>query len=694
MPHITKEAILAKVTPKEILDFYLRPYHNDSELREGKNISNPFQAQKQQTPSFNIYRTRQDAEWRFKDFATGEDGSCFDLVMKLKNLSFSETLRTINQDMGLFLDNQPIHSLGSPQNYTGQDLGVIGYSIIRRPFTTAELNYWNKYGISSEILSKYNVSALAEFSAMSRSGKPYTIRSHENSFLFAYENKDWLKVYKPLDQKQYRFQYLGTKDKDFIFGMQQLPENGDMVFITGGEKDVMTLSSKGFCAISLNSETSAMQEGLVLELKSRFNKIIVLYDNDQTGLEQSNILAQKHGFHRVVLPEIPNHGKDISDYFASNGSLEDFREMWNVREDGQQKQQDGVDIFEKYDFVKTAVQLMAMDFKEDEQLLAPLLPRSGCAVLAGKPDSGKSLFALQLCVHIVSGIKRFVGLELKPKYQSVIVVLTEDNMREAKTRITKQLEGLGISANTRLRFIFAQGKDHSTVLETIHEFMKLQPADLILIDSFGDIFTGNDTNSNVMMRETIKPYDAIAAEYDCLVLFIHHINKASYQISPRQENVQGGAGLVQKVRLALQMSEDETSDDIRYLSVTKGNYCSKDLKKNSMVLKLDENYLIFEETGRTIPTKEIGTASKDNKSSESALELQKIAIEFFEAKPLTYGQFVQSYCTRTGKAIATAKRKIKEMKAAQLILEVNGMFRLNLPSTNHETSPECIEAPF
>ena len=102
---ITKEAILAKISSYDILNHYLQPYHNTGRLISGKNISNPFIAEKQQSPSFNIFCALPQHEWRYKDFATGDEGSCFDCVMKLLNVSFPEALEIINRDHCLNLEN-------------------------------------------------------------------------------------------------------------------------------------------------------------------------------------------------------------------------------------------------------------------------------------------------------------------------------------------------------------------------------------------------------------------------------------------------------------------------------------------------------------------------------------------------------------------------------------------------------------
>ncbi|MBK8352435.1 MAG: hypothetical protein IPL21_12340 [Saprospirales bacterium] len=108
---------MAKVSSYDILNHYLSPYHNSGSLVQGKNISNPFLPNKQKTPSFNIYTSNQNKEWRYKDFATGDDGSCFDLVMKLHKISFTDALEIINRDLCLFLDNKQINT----QNFSNQN---------------------------------------------------------------------------------------------------------------------------------------------------------------------------------------------------------------------------------------------------------------------------------------------------------------------------------------------------------------------------------------------------------------------------------------------------------------------------------------------------------------------------------------------------------------------------------------------
>ena len=665
--NLTKESILAKVNSYEILNHYLKPYHNFDRLLAAKNISNPFLADKQETPSFNIFPSMGSGEWRYKDFATGDDGSCFDLVMKLQNKSFPEALVAINNDMNLFIENiSPANNILKKSVEESKS-----FSITKRPFTQKELDFWAKFKIDSDTLNMYNVSALAKFNTINKYGKPYEVVSSEIKFIFAYENEAWTKLYKPLDEKKYKFQYLGKKDLGFMFGWEQLPPEGEIVFITGGEKDVLSLKAQGYDPFTLNSETATLNKETATELKRRFKKIVVLYDNDETGLKQSQILAETHGFYRVVLPEIANNGKDISDYFSNGATKEEFETLLNSFLDTVAPEQLNT---EKTIF--NAVELMAMGNLEPKYLMEPILPQKGSAVLAGKPDTGKSQLVRQLCIQIALGRKDFIGFKINPVYNKAVYVTTEDNSEATRYLLNKQITGLGEEVNENLRFMFADTMEQEEILMELDKALTEEPVDLVVIDSFGDIFKGGDSNNNMAMRNNVKIFDKIAKKHNCLILFVHHINKGAYRIAPGQEHIQGGAGLVQKVRLAIQLSEGE--GNTRYFTVVKGNYCPKEYKQNSLELDFSEETFLFTNTGRMVPTDELGTypiiAKKEEKKYTQLQEAAKIILG---DKILSYGSIVKQYCDLKDKAEATGKRAVNSLSDLGIIEKCDGGYRLS-----------------
>lgn len=309
-----KEKILEKISEKEIFDHFLKPFHEGTALKPGQNISNPLLPEKQKTPSFNIYE--RNGKWKFKDFSTGDNGDCWNLVMRLKKIDFKDTLKLISNE---FMINEKSKTVILDRKKNGIKKPLL----FNRSFNTQEKEFWKKYGINEDTLKTFQVNALTNYIAYNKDGDEYEVKNQNDTLMFSYNYGNCYKIYKPID-KTNRFIYLGERDQNFFFGINQLPENGNNVFITGGEKDVMTLHAHGYSAICMNSETATIPENLMINLKARFEQVIVLYDNDETGLKQSRKIAQQHGIVQLVLPEIPNNGKDISDFYLYGGTKADF----------------------------------------------------------------------------------------------------------------------------------------------------------------------------------------------------------------------------------------------------------------------------------------------------------------------------------------------------------------------------------
>ena len=119
--------------------------------------------------------------------------------------------------------------------------------------------------------------------------------------MFGYKGKWGVKVYRPMSEV--RFVYGGHTGDNYCFGLEQLPSKGDLLFLTGGEKDVLTLAAHGFHAICFNSETSVIPAKTVRKLVYRFKHIVLLYDTDKTGLECSEkhrAQLSEYGVKRLV----------------------------------------------------------------------------------------------------------------------------------------------------------------------------------------------------------------------------------------------------------------------------------------------------------------------------------------------------------------------------------------------------------
>jgi len=319
--------------------------------------------------------------------------------------------------------------------------------------------------------------------------------------------------------------------------------------------------------------------------------------------------------------------------------------------------------------------------------MAPIFPQKGTAVLAGKPDTGKSQIARQLCIHVALGLKQFIGFDLNTKHQRSLYVATEDGMEACSYLYQQQLKGLGQLPTRNIQFIIADTFEQEEILKHIDATLTKAPADLVVVDSFGDIFKGFDNNSNMAMRNTVKVFDRIAKKHNCLILFVHHINKGAYRQAPGQEHIQGGAGLVQKVRLAIQLTQGEGF--LKYFTVVKGNYCPREYKTNAIELEFSEESFLFTPTGKLVPVEQLGEQPAKDERDVKYNELTAIADEIYGSKILSYSAFVKAYCEATNKSVPTAKRNHATLLKLQMIVECQGGYRLSkLPADEDEEAEE------
>ena len=315
-------------------------HYIQGQWRVGRNFLNPLYEDKR--ASCNVYYDRRTNTYRMKDFGNDEfSGDCFSLVAKLKGLNcknpkdFVEVLQTINRDLNLGLDEEDTSFVVSvspviPKEAVIESKKNKPYSTVQKQFSPKEIAFWQQYGITAEILKAYKTVSLKEFRSENSEGKPFFFTSSEQEPIFGYLGKRHVKIYRPFSE--IRFLYGGNFGENYCFGLEQLPAKGDTLFITGGEKDVLSLASHGFHAICFNSETAAIPVSIIKKLSHRFKHIVLLYDVDKTGLDAS---AKHHqqlaefGVKRLVLPLSGDKtNKDISDYFKAGNTRENFLSLF------------------------------------------------------------------------------------------------------------------------------------------------------------------------------------------------------------------------------------------------------------------------------------------------------------------------------------------------------------------------------
>ena len=249
----------------------------------------------------------------------------------------------------------------------------------------------------------------------------------------------------------------------------------------------------------------------------------------------------------------------------------------------------------------TGETLLNKGVSEVPTLLEPLLPKSGLVCIAGSSDTGKSAFLRQLAMAVSAGLDSFLGMSLHTEHRSAIYVSTEDDETASAYLVGRQNGDLQLEAQSLrgLRFIF----DSEDVIADLDKCLADQPADLVVVDCFSDLYTGSMNEGN-QVRQFLVKYSLLACKHKCLIMFLHHCGKRTEMFAPSKHNLLGSQAFEAKMRLVLELRTDLRDVNYKHLCCVKGNYLSADYKSESIKLMFSE-HLTFAETGERVPFEEL-----------------------------------------------------------------------------------------
>lgn len=314
-----------------------------------KTFRNPFREDSR--PSCHLYVNNRgcgDKQYYLQDFGDSSFcGNCFTIVGKLCHINtktnFREVLQVIDRDLclGVFDAANTNHHIAISRQVPSENKSscssIASFKVETQPFMPWEESYWKEYGIDLATLKRYNVRSIISCTFTKASGGEFAVYGSKAipTYGYFFDGSNRVKIYRP--KAKLRFMYAGHFPKPYIFGYEQLPAKGDVVFITGGEKDVMSLASHGFSALTFNSETANIPEGIFEDLSKRFSKIIFLYDTDATGRKESELRVQqyreKYNVFKLDLPLAGSKSeKDISDFFRLGHTDKELQSLINSQQ--------------------------------------------------------------------------------------------------------------------------------------------------------------------------------------------------------------------------------------------------------------------------------------------------------------------------------------------------------------------------
>lgn len=312
-PKISKELILSRFSEEQLMEYYLH-----LPVKKGL-FRSPLRRDKQPTCSF--YRNN-SGTLIFKDFATGQHLNVFGVVQEIFRCDYHEALRIIANDLGIVRDKtlqkNPGKINANPTKINDKEMSKIQVEI--QDFTDLELKWWGRFGITLDILKKFDVFSCKHVFL----NGDLCAKSQQHCPIFGYYGKKYqgLELWRCYFPKRTSFRFITNWPSKKIQGYDQLPKTGKLLVITKSMKDVMCLYSCGISACAPNSENLFISDTMLDELKSRFEYIIVFYDNDRPGMYNMSKIRKDHP--ELFYAFIPKQygSKDISDFYRDHGRKE------------------------------------------------------------------------------------------------------------------------------------------------------------------------------------------------------------------------------------------------------------------------------------------------------------------------------------------------------------------------------------
>lgn len=243
----------------------------------------------------------------FVDFADGEgvkpSNSAIFFLMKCLRLPFKETLEYINNHFNLGLGNSSHelkeatieHSIILKEKFCESIKINKSITYATRKFNDKDRQFWSKYGISKQNLIDDKVIPIAAYIAYSRKNEMFSITPFDIAYAytdFSGQESEYekVKIYRPYAQVR-ESKWFTNCNQDDIGSHLHLPMKGKLLIITKSYKDCRVLRNHGLASIWLQNEGQIPSTKVLKAYATRFEKIIIWFDNDQTGITKGRILT-------------------------------------------------------------------------------------------------------------------------------------------------------------------------------------------------------------------------------------------------------------------------------------------------------------------------------------------------------------------------------------------------------------------
>lgn len=269
--------------------------------------------------------------------------------------------------------------------------------------------------------------------------------------------------------------------------------------------------------------------------------------------------------------------------------------------------------------ISTLGEYLDTEIETPPEIVKPgIIVRGEVHVLAARAGKGKTTFLMNLLMRLSAGKPLFDDLPdlFVPGFEGGVKSLVIENEGSAgyfQDRCRELLENGGYSddekelALTNL-LVWGDGSysgmkiDEAAKLETLRRGMKQHRPDLVFLDPFASIWTGEE-NSNSEMRDALDKLMQLCKDFECAVFLNHHENKNKDNIDG-MDALRGGTAFEGLVATAMRWQHIKGGDQSE-LSFSKMRYKGKKGEPAPIRMRFDFETWTYEHVGESVLDRQI-----------------------------------------------------------------------------------------
>ena len=358
-----------------------------------------------------------------------------------------------------------------------------------------------------------------------------------------------------------------------LMGWQAVPEDARIAYITEGEIDALSMYDYGYPAFSppYGGGGGNKQQWVENEYENllQFERIYLVYDNDEQGDEGAGEVARRLGRHRCLRVRLPK--KDANECLACGVPREDIAAAIESAEslEGPGNSEPSA---------PTLICRCASEIEPEhiEWLWPGRIAVGKQTCIAGDPGTGKSQLSVAIAAAVSRGDEWPCG-EGRAPLGNAIIFSAEDG---ASDTIIPRLIAAGADLN-RIHIVDAVGTEvgnrRSFNLQADLKLLEEKIAEignvcLIVIDPISSYLGKTDSHKNADVRGVLEPIADMAERTRVAVCSVTHFSKPNGSASCKAlHKVIGSIAFVAAARGAFVVLEDPNDRDRRLFLHAKNN---------------------------------------------------------------------------------------------------------------------------